>query len=165
MSDAIIAKALNSTIGTKDFVGLDEIFNSHLNRLDEILQKNAEDIKEVVSAVEKISNRAYAHSTGDPAIASLVTRVTGGSLPAYSKYINFEFGGFLRYEIETEEDSGVYAELVGDGIILSCRGYVVFSPGARIAIRASAYEGYGGGAELFLFGHTEYAPEIKYTIE
>lgn len=169
MSDAIIAKALNSTIGTKDFVGLDEIFNSHLNRLDEILQKNAEDIKDAVSAVEKISNPIYSAKDGDPIIASLSASVQiGGSGYSYSKYLVLPYGGSLKYERPNENLTEFGLE--GDGILSRDEQSITFSKNAKIRVKARMYPAEGNGSyytniTVSFMGHTEYAPEIAYTIE
>lgn len=171
MSSAIIAKALNSTIGTENFVGLDEILDSHLNKLDVILKQNAEDTKEALESLYNISNPVFSAKADDPVIATLSAEVQSGSSNfAYSKYLVLPYGGCLRYERdESVDDNLTDFSIEGDGIIYVFRNTITFSKNAKIRFKARKYEGeeYSSYFNVLVrfMGHTEYAPEIKYTIE
>lgn len=171
MSSAIIAKALNSTIGTDDFVGFDEILDSHLNKLDVILRQHAEDTKEALDAIYNISNPVFSTKSDDPVIAVLSASVQAGSSNyAYSKYLVLPYGGYLRYERDESDDRELTDfSIEGDGIIYVFGNTITFSKNAKIRFKARQYgdEEYDNYFNVFVRfrGHTEYAPEIKYTIE
>lgn len=168
MSDAIIAKALNSTIGTSGFKGLDEIFDSHLNKLDAILKQHAEDTKEALDALYNISNPVFSVKDGDPVIATLSANVQEGSSNyAHSKYLVLPYSGCLRYELDDEELTDFSIE--GNGIICNFERTITFSKNAKIRFKARKYtdgedNNYFNVSVKFR-GRTEYAPEIKYNIE
>lgn len=171
MSSAIIAKALNSTIGTDDFVGFDEILDSHLNKLDVILKQNAEDTKEALESLYNISNPVFSAKAGDPVIATLSAEVQYGSSNfAYSKYLVLPYGGCLKYERDESDGNGLTDfSIEGDGIICDYESTITFSKNAKIRFKARRYkdEEYDSYFNVFVRfrGRTEYAPEIKYNIE
>lgn len=168
MSSAIVAKALNSTIGTENFIGLDEILDSHLNKLDVILRQHAEDTKEALDALYNISNPVFSAKSDDPVIAVLSASVQEGSSNfAYSKYLVLPYGGCLRYELDDQDLTDFSIE--GDGIICNFGGTITFSKNAKIRFKARKYMGeeYSSYFDVLVRfrGRTEYAPEIKYNIE
>lgn len=172
MSSAIIAKALNSTIGTENFVGLDEILDSHLNKLDVILKQNAEDTKEALESLYNISNPVFSAKSGDPVIATLSAEVKEGSSNyAYSKYLVLPYGGYLRYERDTSNDHELTDfSIEGDGIICNFENTITFSKNAKIRFKARKHTGeedndYFINVSVKFRGRTEYAPEMKYNIE
>ena len=99
MSNVIVAKALNSTLGTEDFRGIDQIFDEQLDKLDEILQRNAENIKNAMASLEALTNPVYAYREGDPIIRR-VQVAKGGSVT-----IQFAYNGVLR--VRKNDDTNI----------------------------------------------------------
>ncbi len=172
MSNAIVAKAINSTIGTPEFKGLDEIFNEHLDKLDEVLKENIEGIKEAVLPVSNLSNPIYNFRQGDGIIASV------NSNNNYEKTIEFGYDGVLAMKIRRgvpdSSDKGYVLEMsdvteIGDyqlayieesGVDNTSLTAIKVKEGSQISI-VEKPDAPTNSLYVYIYGHTEFAPSLN----
>jgi hypothetical protein len=91
MSNAIVAKAINDSIGTQDFKGLNTILDEQLTRWDELFDDKLQKFNEAIEGLNPLTNVIYVPSmnnvlynrsvsatyTGDKVIAKLFFRYAG----------------------------------------------------------------------------------------
>jgi hypothetical protein len=154
MSNVIVAKALNSTLGTEDFRGIDQIFEEQLDKLDEILQRNAENIKNAMASIEALTNPVYAYREGDPCIRKVQVAKDG------SATIQFAYNGVLR--VRKSDDTSISG--AKSMIPVSLFGAAIddtydvhFTKNTPLVITNNA-----SGDSVIFAGHTEYAPDIEF---
>lgn len=149
MSNVIVAKALNSTLGTEDFRGIDQIFDEQLDKLDEILQRNADNIKNAMASIEALTNPIYAYREGDPSIRRVLVEKRG------SVTIQFAYNGVLRVKMS------------GDTIIRGAKSVITaenntcdvhFTKSTPLVITNDSDD----DDYVVFAGHTEYAPDIEF---
>lgn len=155
MSNAIVAKAINDSIGTQDFKGLNTILDEHLNKLDEILQRNANDIKDALTSIEALTNPIYSYKDGDGIIDVLTIETSTDGEYKKSKTIDLKYGGILKLSTNVDAEFTVGGTGIEFDWLPERNAMVVkFVPGASIFVE-SDYEFY---MSVFVYGHTEYAP-------
>ena len=155
MSDAIVAKAINDSIGTKNFKGLNTILDEHLNSLDAVLKENIEGIKEAIMPVSNLSNPIYMFKEGDAPLAYI--SVENGT----SKKIQLEYEGIVAIDYRNATLKYTNVTPAGKFVDLNDRETYCYrvSSGAQIWITATS-----GLGELTVYGHTEFAPPLKVEI-
>lgn len=151
MSNVIVAKALNSTLGTEDFRGIDQIFDEQLDKLDKILQRNEDNIKNAMASIEALTNPVYAYREGDPSIREVLVN-NGGSVT-----IQFAYNGVLRVKKSYNTNiSGAKSVILSSAEQDKCD--VHFTKNKPLVITNNADE----DDRVVFAGHTEYAPDIEF---
>lgn len=144
---AIVAKAINGTIGTSDFRGVDEIFEGILSR------------------VTDLTNRVYSYRDGDAPILTLEFLVDEG-MTVNSRRVLFEYGGVLLAKYP--DKLGIEYSIKGSGIISSNNGgFFTIQDGAEIyfSVKNSGTESGTQRVSICLCGHTEYAPSHSFSVK
>lgn len=166
MSNAIVARALNDTVGTPKFKGINTIFDEHLNKLDEILKENIEAIKEAVMPLSNLSNPIYMYKDGDFCIASVEKQVESSINDVItSPKIRLSYSGIVA--VKKDKHSTIHcvnAELVDSLYVESSQLsiYKVFENSEfYVSIKEIPEQWYK--IELKIFAHTEFAP--SYNVE
>ena len=159
MSDAIVAKAVNDTIGTPQFKGLNSILDEHLNKLDLVLKENIEVIKDAILPVSNLSNPVYSYDiTRDTIPLVSIRRINSAET---IKKIRLGYGGIVIVECKDaliERISFNNATSIG---IFNIHGSKI---GRAFLINAGAEFWFSSEGTMNIYGHTEFAPPIQLEI-
>lgn len=159
MSSAIVAKAVNDTIGTPQFKGLNSILDEHLNKLDAVLKENIEGIKDAVLPVSNLSNPVYSYdSSRDTIPFASVSKVDSEGT---SKKIRLGYGGIVVVECK---DFDVTSVSFNNATYIGKFNIYDTNFGGAFLINVGAEFWFSAQGTMLIYGHTEFAPPIQLEI-
>ena len=166
MSDAIVAKAVNDTIGTPQFKGLNSILDEHLNKLDVVLKENIAGIKDAVLPVSNLSNPIYSYDSSRDTIPFASVRKVDSE--GTSKKIRLGYSGLVLVKCKDFDVTNVSfnnATYIGNFVTSNTElGDSLAIQSGAFLINAGAEFWFSAQGTMFIYGHTEFAPPIQLEI-